>query len=165
MIVAELAPKAGEAESFLKALANRHRLMILCQLHGGELSVTALQEALGLSQSSLSQHLARLRADEVVKTRRSSQSIYYSISNPAVSSVMAVLYERFCQGSAATGGKVQAWQTEARLSEGPGQIGAFLNRVASQGPASVLLLAHSGLSGAKALINARQPPGDPAGRD
>ena len=65
-----LAPKAAEAESFLKALANRHRLMVLCQLHGGELSVTKLQEAIGLSQSSLSQHLARLREDKLVKTRR-----------------------------------------------------------------------------------------------
>ncbi|MFY9627343.1 MAG: metalloregulator ArsR/SmtB family transcription factor [Methylocystis sp.] len=105
MNVSELAPKAGEAEGFLKALANRHRLMILCQLHDGELSVTALQQALGLSQSSLSQHLARLRADQVVKTRRSSQSIYYSISNPAVSGVMAVLYDRFCSDQRASAKK------------------------------------------------------------
>jgi DNA-binding transcriptional ArsR family regulator len=96
MDVSELAPKAADAESFLKALANRHRLMILCELHKGELSVTALQHALGLSQSSLSQHLARLRSDDLVTTRRSSQTIYYSVGNPSVSRVMALLYDRFC---------------------------------------------------------------------
>ncbi len=96
MDVSELASKAADAESFLKALANRHRLMILCELHKGELSVTALQRALGLSQSSLSQHLARLRSDDLVTTRRSSQTIYYSIENPSVSRIIALLYDRFC---------------------------------------------------------------------
>ncbi len=92
----ELAPKAAQAESFLKALANRHRLMVLCQLHGGELSVTKLQEAIGLSQSSLSQHLARLREDKLVKTRRQSQTIYYSLANDNVSRIIGLLYEMFC---------------------------------------------------------------------
>ncbi|MFO1103464.1 MAG: metalloregulator ArsR/SmtB family transcription factor [Methylocystis sp.] len=92
----QLAPKAAEAESFLKALANRHRLMVLCQLHGGELSVTKLQEAIGLSQSSLSQHLARLREDKLVKTRRESQTIYYSLANDNVSRIIGLLYEMFC---------------------------------------------------------------------
>jgi DNA-binding transcriptional ArsR family regulator len=92
----ELAPRAAEAESFLKALANRHRLMVLCELHKGELSVTKLQEAIGLSQSSLSQHLARLREDNLVKTRRSSQTIFYSLANENVSRVIALLYELFC---------------------------------------------------------------------
>lgn len=93
---ADLAPKAAEAESFLKALANRHRLMVLCELHKGEHSVTKLQEAIGLSQSSLSQHLARLREDDLVKTRRSSQTIYYSLANANVSRVIGLLYELFC---------------------------------------------------------------------
>jgi DNA-binding transcriptional ArsR family regulator len=93
---AELAPKAVEAESFLKALANRHRLMVLCELHKGELSVSKLQEAIGLSQSSLSQHLARLREDSLVKTRRSSQTIFYSLANENVSRVIGLLYELFC---------------------------------------------------------------------
>jgi DNA-binding transcriptional ArsR family regulator len=92
----ELAPKAAEAESFLKALANRHRLMVLCELHKGELSVTKLQESIGLSQSSLSQHLARLREDKLVKTRRSSQTIFYSLANENVSRVIGLLYELFC---------------------------------------------------------------------
>jgi ArsR family transcriptional regulator, virulence genes transcriptional regulator len=94
--VAELGPKAAEAESFLKALANRHRLMVLCELHKGEQSVTKLQAAIGLSQSSLSQHLARLREDKLVKTRRSSQTIFYSLANENVSRVIGLLYELFC---------------------------------------------------------------------
>ncbi len=94
----ELAPKAVEAESFLKALANRHRLMVLCELHKGEHSVTKLQEAVGLSQSSLSQHLARLREDGLVKTRRESQTIFYSLADQNVSRFIALLYELFCAG-------------------------------------------------------------------
>jgi DNA-binding transcriptional ArsR family regulator len=96
MNLEDLAPKAAQAEGFLKALANRHRLMILCELHKGEQSVTALQRVGGLSQSSLSQHLARLREDELVKTRRSSQTIYYSLANDNVSRVIALLYELYC---------------------------------------------------------------------
>ncbi|MGE5369419.1 MAG: ArsR/SmtB family transcription factor [Chloroflexota bacterium] len=92
----ELAPKAAQAESFLKALANRHRLMVLCELHKGEQSVTRLQEAIGLSQSSLSQHLARLREDKLVKTRRESQTIFYSLADENVSRFIALLYEVFC---------------------------------------------------------------------
>jgi DNA-binding transcriptional ArsR family regulator len=96
MDMEQLAPKAAEAESFLKAMASRHRLMILCELHEGELSVSALQGALGLGQSSLSQHLARLRADGLVETRRVSQTIFYRIDNPKVSRMMQALYESFC---------------------------------------------------------------------
>lgn len=91
-----LAPKAEQAEGFLKALANRHRLMILCELHKGEQSVTAIQQTIGLSQSSLSQHLARLREDELVKTRRESQTIFYSLANANVSRVIALLYDLYC---------------------------------------------------------------------
>ncbi len=91
-----LAPKAARAESFLKAMASRHRLMILCELQSGELSVSKLQEALGLPQSSLSQHLARLRADGLVETRRAAQTIYYRIDNPVVARMMMTLYESFC---------------------------------------------------------------------
>lgn len=91
-----LVPKAAEAESFLKALANRHRLMVLCELHKGEHSVTKLQETVGLSQSSLSQHLARLREDRLVKTRRESQTIYYSLADENVTRIIGLLYEMFC---------------------------------------------------------------------
>lgn len=96
MNLKRLAPKAEQAESFLKALANRHRLLILCELHGGEMSVSELRRAIGLTQSSLSQHLARLRADELVKTQRQSQAIFYSLANPNVSRIIAILYELYC---------------------------------------------------------------------
>ena len=96
MHLEKLAPKAAQAENFLKALANRHRLMILCELHKGETGVSALQKALGLSQSSLSQHLARLREDDLVTTRRESQAIFYSLANANVSRAIALLYELFC---------------------------------------------------------------------
>ncbi len=96
MNLEELAPKAAQAESFLKALANRHRLMILCELNKGELQVSELQRALGLSQSSLSQHLARLRDDNLVKTRRESQAIYYSLAGESVTRVIQLLDELFC---------------------------------------------------------------------
>jgi ArsR family transcriptional regulator, virulence genes transcriptional regulator len=96
MNLGDLAPKAAQAESFLKALANRHRLMILCELHKGEMSVSELQRALGLSQSALSQHLARLREDELVRTRRQSQTIFYSLASIEVKRVIALLHELFC---------------------------------------------------------------------
>jgi DNA-binding transcriptional ArsR family regulator len=99
MNLQDLAPKAAQAEGFLKALANRHRLIILCELHKGERSVSALQEAIDLSQSSLSQHLARLREDKLVKTRRLSQTIFYSLANDNVSRVIALLYELYCGDS------------------------------------------------------------------
>ena len=92
----ELSTKAAEAEKFLKALANKHRLMILCELYKGETAVTPLQHAIGLSQSALSQHLARLRADALVKTRRESQAIYYSLADENVSQMIVLLYELFC---------------------------------------------------------------------
>ncbi|VTZ27831.1 Transcriptional activator HlyU [Methylocella tundrae] len=92
----EFASRAGNAETFLKALANRHRLMILCELHKGEQSVGVLHEAIGLSQSALSQHLARLREDDLVRTRRESQTIYYSLASEEAQQVIALLYNLFC---------------------------------------------------------------------
>jgi DNA-binding transcriptional ArsR family regulator len=96
MKLADFASRAGNAEAFLKALANRHRLMILCELHKGEQSVGVLHEAIGLSQSALSQHLARLREDALVKTRRESQTIYYSLASKEASRMIALLYDLFC---------------------------------------------------------------------
>src|SRR5208283_2964175 len=84
MNLTALRDKAEQAERFLKAMANGHRLMILCELHKGESAVTPLQQKLGLSQASLSQHLARLRLDGLVKTRRESQTIYYSLVSDEV---------------------------------------------------------------------------------
>jgi ArsR family transcriptional regulator len=78
----------------MKALANERRLLILCQMAEGERSVGSLN--VGLSQSALSQHLALLREDGVVKTRREAQTIYYSIANPAVLKIIQTLAEIYC---------------------------------------------------------------------
>ncbi len=117
MNLGELGPKAAQAERFLKALGNSHRLMILCELHKGEMSVTRLQRALGFSQSSLSQHLARLRADELVNTRRESQSIYYSLANENVSRVIALLHELFCGKAPEREPRERTAPLQRRLSE------------------------------------------------
>ena len=95
--VNQLRPRAGEAASLMKALANPHRLMILCELHQGERSVSALESAVGLKQSPLSQHLAKLRREGLVTTRRASQTIYYSLANPAVTRVLGVLHDLYCK--------------------------------------------------------------------
>jgi DNA-binding transcriptional ArsR family regulator len=92
-----LASKAEEAETFLKSVANRHRLMILCELHRGECAVGELQERIGLSQSSLSQHLARLRGDGLVTTRRQSQTIYYSLAHHHVTELIGLMHEIYCR--------------------------------------------------------------------
>ncbi|MBL8589727.1 MAG: helix-turn-helix transcriptional regulator [Methylobacteriaceae bacterium] len=97
MNLQDLAPRAAEAEAFLKAMANRHRLMILCELHKGERSVGALQQALGLGQSALSQHLSKLREEKIVATRRQSQTIFYSLSDPQAARLIALLYDAFCR--------------------------------------------------------------------
>ncbi len=96
MNLQELQSKAGAAEALLKAVANRHRLIILCELLGGERSVTALQEATELSQSALSQHLARLREDQLVGTRRESQTIFYSLASQRVTRLIGLLFELYC---------------------------------------------------------------------
>jgi DNA-binding transcriptional ArsR family regulator len=87
---------AGEATKLLRALGNERRLMILCQLVDGELSVGDLLPRVGLSQSALSQHLAVLREEGVVATRRESQSIRYRIADPAALKVIETLAEIFC---------------------------------------------------------------------
>lgn len=101
MQVEKLAAQAGQAEEFLKALANRHRLMILCQLNGGERSVGSLQDSVGLSQSALSQHLARLRGDGLVATRRDGQTIYYSLASREAERLIGLLYAMFCEEACA----------------------------------------------------------------
>lgn len=86
----------GRAATLLRSLANERRLMILCQLVDGEMSVGALQERIGLSQSALSQHLALLREEGIVATRRERQSIFYRIADPAALRVLETLAELFC---------------------------------------------------------------------
>jgi len=88
--------KAGEAAGFLRMLANDRRLMILCELSKKERSVGELGEVIGLSQSAVSQHLARLRHSHLVRTRRESRTIYYSLVGPGVTKVIGALYELYC---------------------------------------------------------------------
>lgn len=87
---------AGKAAALLRLIGNEKRLMVLCQLAGGELSVGDLQGRVGLSQSALSQHLALLRAEGAVSTRRKSQTIYYRIADEGVLRVIETLAELFC---------------------------------------------------------------------
>lgn len=94
--LADLAAHASEAESLLKGLSNSNRLMILCALSEGELSVTELNERVPLSQSALSQHLATLRRSGMVATRRQSQTIYYRLDDPKVSVIIEALHGMFC---------------------------------------------------------------------
>lgn len=94
-----LQAKAAEVSATLRLLANEKRLLVLCQLaHADEMSVTALASAVGLSQSALSQHLARLRADGLVTTRRDAQVLHYRIADPRVGRLLAALYEVYCAG-------------------------------------------------------------------
>jgi len=97
---------AARASALLKAMGNTHRLMVLCQLAKGERSVGELERLIGLSQSALSQHLARLRRDNLIQTRRSAQTIYYSLAGGEAAAVIATLYQLYCaefeQGHAAT---------------------------------------------------------------
>jgi len=100
MNIAAMERAAGRAAELLRALGNEHRLRILCQLAEGERAVGELVEAAGLSQSAVSQHLARLRADGIVATRREGQTIFYSLASPEVRRVIATLYDIYCQGAA-----------------------------------------------------------------
>ncbi len=84
------------ASALLKAMSNKRRLLILCHLSDGEHSVGELCSLIGLSQSALSQHLAKLRHDDLVKTRRSAQSVYYSIAPGEVESILGTLHRLYC---------------------------------------------------------------------
>ena len=95
--LSELHDKASHAVELLKAMANEWRLMILCQLADGEKTVSELQEILGLSQSALSQHLAVLRREKIVKSRKHAQSVTYSLAGDDAPRVMETLHEVFCE--------------------------------------------------------------------
>lgn len=94
--IAEMRKNATQAAELLKAMSNENRLLILCHLGEKEMSVSELNQFIDLSQSSLSQHLGRLRKDALVKTRRESQTIYYSIANASVIKLIAFLQGEFC---------------------------------------------------------------------
>ena len=83
--------KLKEIVSLLKALSNESRLVVMCALHKGEKSVGELEQIIGISQSALSQHLARLRKDGYVKTRRHAQTIYYSLCDVQATRVFEMI--------------------------------------------------------------------------
>ena len=87
---------AQSASRLLKALSNENRLLILCLLSQGERSVSELNNEIDLSQSALSQHLAVLRNDGLVETRRDSQTIYYSMVNGPATHVIQTLHGIYC---------------------------------------------------------------------
>lgn len=87
---------ADEASALLKALANRHRLLIICQLSEKEHSVGELAARLNIRDSTVSQHLALLRKDELVSARRDGQTIWYSISSLPAAELVRTLYRAYC---------------------------------------------------------------------
>ncbi len=99
--LAELHDMASNACELLKAMSNKWRLMILCQLSEGEKTVGELQGLLGLAQSAVSQHLAILRRENIVQSRKHAQSISYSLAGDDAIKVMATLHEVFCASAEA----------------------------------------------------------------
>lgn len=91
-----LLENARDVAGILKQLSNPYRLMILCCLSDSELTVGDLNQRIDLSQSALSQHLAKLRESNIVSTRRASQTIFYQIANPKIEELLRVLQEKFC---------------------------------------------------------------------
>ena len=95
--MAEMMRHARDASEFLKALAHEGRLVILCLLSERERSVTELESILDLRQPSVSQQLARLRADNLVQTRRDGKNIYYSLASEEARRTVAVVHDLFCK--------------------------------------------------------------------
>ncbi|RZI89185.1 MAG: transcriptional regulator [Variovorax sp.] len=87
---------AGKAVAALKLLANEDRLLLLCQLSQGEMCVSDLEQTLGIRQPTLSQQLGVLRSEGVVDTRREGKNIFYSVAEPALLEILAVLYRLYC---------------------------------------------------------------------
>ncbi len=92
----KLKARVEEASAFLRSLASRHRLLVLCSLIGGEQSSGDLAVNLGLSASNLSQHLAVLRKERLVATRREGSTVYYRIGSHRVRPLLEELYRIFC---------------------------------------------------------------------
>ncbi|PWC35787.1 metalloregulator ArsR/SmtB family transcription factor [Azospirillum sp. TSO35-2] len=113
MKIEDLQANARRASALLKAMCNERRLLILCHLSQGERSVGEMEELVGLSQSALSQHLARLRRDKLVRTRRSAQNIYYSLNGHEAQTIMATLHGLYCT----PGSEEHATNDDARDSE------------------------------------------------
>ncbi|MDV2856817.1 MULTISPECIES: ArsR/SmtB family transcription factor [Oceanimonas] len=97
MNIKDMEANAAQAVKLLKALANERRLFILCHLLDKELSVGEMNQFLGLSQSALSQHLAILRNDDLVSTRKEAQTVYYSLKSEEVREMIALLHRLYCR--------------------------------------------------------------------
>ena len=110
---------ADEASDLLKALANRHRLLIVCQLSEQERSVGELADLLKIRDSTVSQHLALLRRDGLVTARRDGQTIWYSIGSAPARELIRTLYRVYCAPSAACQPKPR--RKPARAADASGQ--------------------------------------------
>ncbi|MBL4758821.1 MAG: helix-turn-helix transcriptional regulator [Rhizobiales bacterium] len=97
MDIALLQENVTKASMLLRTMSNKWRLLILCHLSQTELPVHELEKLIGLSQSALSQHLAILRREQLVVTRRAAQSIYYSLDSDKARVIMNVLYNFYCR--------------------------------------------------------------------
>ena len=106
--IAELQDNARRAAAMLKAMSNPSRLVILCQLAEGERSVGELEALVGISQSGISQHLAVLRREHVVSTRRDKQTVYYSLASEDIVALMATMHRVFCKPARAARPKLKA---------------------------------------------------------
>lgn len=97
-----------EASELLKSMSNPHRLLVLCHLASGEKSVGQLEAVVGLKQSALSQHLARLRRDRLVQARRAAQNVYYSLEGGEAQAIIETLYGLYCEPAASATGTVDS---------------------------------------------------------
>lgn len=96
-LLAQFGKQAEQAVGLLKSMANECRLLVLCHLAAeGDLSVGQLQDRVGLGQSALSQHLAKLREEGLVETRKNSQTVYYRLRDPRAEQLLALLHDLFC---------------------------------------------------------------------
>ena len=95
----QMAEHASEAADLMRAMASEHRLMVLCSLVQGEQSVSQLLESIPVSQSALSQHLAVLRRERLVSTRRQGQTVFYGLKPGPTVNIIRVLYDNYCCGS------------------------------------------------------------------
>ena len=102
MNIQDMDSTAEEVSGLMKVLSNKVRLMVLCQLVEGEKSVGELAQALAVRDQAMSQQLALLRKDGLVKTRRDGQTIYYSLARGDIRPLMEFLYETYCNKDAAT---------------------------------------------------------------
>ena len=159
--------KAGEAERLLKAMASRPRLMILCELLKGERTVTALHEAVGLSMSAMSQHLARLRADELVSTRREFADDFLFARrrrrDPDARDALFDLLFAHGRSCAVRDGGVHAGSVGIRIdacgAAAPREIGSQDGRNSALLGAFTLILSTGGLHHEPSLPNSSTSPG------